>query len=55
VTVRDVVQSWYWHTSYALVRIEAVVAVVGTRVAVVLVDRAMTAQLRMSGVQASLG
>jgi hypothetical protein len=37
------------------VRIVAVVVAVGTRVVVVVVDRAMTAHLRTSGVKVSLG
>lgn len=55
MTGRDDVRAWDCCTSYALVRIAAAVAVVGTRVVVVLVDRAMMGQLRTSGVQASLG
>lgn len=40
---------------YALVCMVAVVATANTRVAILVVGRAMTACFRMSGVQASLG
>jgi hypothetical protein len=55
VTVLGNEQVGYWYTRYALVRIVAVVVVVGSRIWVVVVDRAMAAHLQMSGVKVSLG
>ena len=55
--VQGVAEAGHWYTMYALVRIVAVVVVVvvvGTRVEVVVVDRAMAAHLQKSGVQVSL-